>query len=52
MKVNKNLCDAINSFNRLTLPRAEIVIQRIFSKPGSSHKELFTNDEIMKFERS
>lgn len=34
MKVNKNLLDAIINLNTLSIPRAEIVIGRIFSKPG------------------
>ncbi|CAD8044221.1 unnamed protein product [Paramecium primaurelia] len=52
MKVNKNLQDAILNLNSLSIPRTEIVIGRIFSKPGQLYKELFTEDEIKKFQNN
>ncbi|CAD8047355.1 unnamed protein product [Paramecium sonneborni] len=52
MKVNKNLQDAIINLNSLSIPRTEIVIGRIFSKPGQLYKELFTDDEIKKFQNN
>ncbi|CAD8047166.1 unnamed protein product [Paramecium primaurelia] len=52
MKVNKNLQDAIINLNSLSIPRTEIVIGRIFSKPGQLYKDLFTEDEIKKFQNN
>ncbi|CAD8137646.1 unnamed protein product [Paramecium pentaurelia] len=52
MKVNKNLQDAILNLNSLSIPRTEIVIGRIFSKPGQLYKDLFTEDEIKKFQNN
>jgi len=52
LKVNRNLNDAMQLFNKFSLPRAEIILNRIFAKPGSSYKELFTVDELAKFNKS
>lgn len=52
LKVNKNLTDAMKIFNTMSLPRAEVVLSRIFIKPGASCKELFTEEEIKKFNTS
>ncbi|KAM3129437.1 hypothetical protein pb186bvf_018429 [Paramecium bursaria] len=49
MKVNQNLQDAIQIFNQLSIPRSEVVMGRIFLKPGSNYRELFSQEEIAKF---
>jgi hypothetical protein len=40
------------AFNKFTIPRAEIVMERIFKKPSASYKELFTKDEMTKFNKA
>jgi len=39
-------------FNLFTAARAEIVLTRIFLKPGANFKDLFSSDELAKFNKS
>jgi hypothetical protein len=52
LKVNRNLSEAMTLFNRMSLPRGEIILSRIFAKPGASYKELFMQEELAKFNKA
>ena len=51
LKVNKNLSEAMNLLYSFNIPRTEVVLNRIFSNPGASYKELFTTEELKKFNK-